>query len=317
MSEGFPSIVQSDNGKEFKNAVLQDWLKANNVISKFGRPRHPQSQGQVERANQTLVRRMSKCLDGSSVRWVDILGKNSIFYLFVDDVNFQYNCDVHRATKKIPLEVFRKRSVSINCKASFLQIEESGFEEVLDEDYQNQEDIHYVADFGTCNLQETISSVFSSTSGGNPSFLSSQTVPVSSPDFFSPRFSSSDSAFQQSSVSTPMMSAPVLASAASSPSVADSERFLVNPVHSRDYLNGMNKKLQVHGKKYKKGDLVYLAKDFDKNPQTIQKKLEGFFHKDPFTVLAVTEEGNVIIENSEKTRSEVVSSGRIKKVNEK
>ena len=113
------------------------------------------------------------------------------------------------------------------------------------------------------------------------------------------------------------MSAPVLASATSSPSAADSERFLVNSAHSRDYLNGMNKKLKVHGKKYKKGDLVYLAKDFDKNPQTIQKKLEGFFHKDPFTVLAVTEEGNVIIENSEKTRSEIVSSGRIKKVNEK
>ena len=79
----------------------------------------------------------------------------------------------------------------------------------------------------------------------------------------------------------------------------------------------MNKKLKVHGMKYKKGDKVYLAKDFDKNQQTIQKKFEGFFHKDPFTVLAVPEEGKVLIENADKTRSEVVSSGRIKKVKEK
>jgi transposase InsO family protein len=86
MLEGFPSIVQSDNGKEFKNHLLQDYLKESNVISKFGRPRHPQSQGQVERANQTLVRRMSKCLYGKSVRWIDILGKLRFFCLF----NFRF-----------------------------------------------------------------------------------------------------------------------------------------------------------------------------------------------------------------------------------
>ena len=75
MLEGFPSIVQSDNGKEFKNQVLQNYLKSVNVISKFGRPRHPQSQGQVERANQTLVRRLSKCLDGLSKEWISVLSK--------------------------------------------------------------------------------------------------------------------------------------------------------------------------------------------------------------------------------------------------
>ena len=181
MLEGFPSIVQSDNGKEFKNAVLQDWLKANNVISKFGRPRHPQSQGQVERANQTLVRRMSKCLDGNSIRWIDVLGKNSIFYLFVDEVNFQYNCDVHRATKKRPLEVFRKRSVSINSKASFLQIEESGLEEVHDDDFSIQEDMHFVADFSTPQQFEINSEPIRDTFGEIPSSLSFSTVPVSSP----------------------------------------------------------------------------------------------------------------------------------------
>lgn len=81
MLEGFPSIVQSDNGKEFKNKILEDYLAENQVIHKFGHPRHPQSQGQVERSNQTLVRRTSKCLNGKSVRWIEILGKFSLFDL--------------------------------------------------------------------------------------------------------------------------------------------------------------------------------------------------------------------------------------------
>ena len=86
--EGFPSIVQSDNGKEFRNNVLQDFLRTNKVISKFGRARHPQSQGQVERANQTLVRRMSKCLNGQSVRWIDILGNFKFIYSFFRQSQF-------------------------------------------------------------------------------------------------------------------------------------------------------------------------------------------------------------------------------------
>ena len=86
--EGFPSIVQSDNGKEFRNNVLQDFLRTNKVISKFGRARHPQSQGQVERANQTLVHRMSKCLNGHSVRWIDILGNFKFIHSFFRQSQF-------------------------------------------------------------------------------------------------------------------------------------------------------------------------------------------------------------------------------------
>ena len=55
---GLPSIIQSDNGKEFVNAVLkkvvQQWPGKVQLIS--GRPRHPQSQGLVEQAHHTLER---------------------------------------------------------------------------------------------------------------------------------------------------------------------------------------------------------------------------------------------------------------------
>lgn len=55
---GLPSILQSDNGKEFVNAILNklvsQWPGKVQLIS--GRPRHPQSQGLVEQAHHTLER---------------------------------------------------------------------------------------------------------------------------------------------------------------------------------------------------------------------------------------------------------------------
>jgi len=52
---GAPSILQSDNGREFVNCVLDDlkqlWPEC---VIVHRRPRHPQSQGSIERANQDV-----------------------------------------------------------------------------------------------------------------------------------------------------------------------------------------------------------------------------------------------------------------------
>lgn len=52
---GTPKILQNDNGREFVNVIIKE------MISKWptckiinGRPRHPQSQGSVERCNQDI-----------------------------------------------------------------------------------------------------------------------------------------------------------------------------------------------------------------------------------------------------------------------
>ena len=58
---GVPRILHSDNGREFVNQViqqlLQSWHADIQLVS--GRPRHPQSQGVVERAHATLQRKLS------------------------------------------------------------------------------------------------------------------------------------------------------------------------------------------------------------------------------------------------------------------
>ncbi|CAF1101659.1 unnamed protein product, partial [Brachionus calyciflorus] len=52
---GVPVILQSDNGREFRNQVIvplkQIWPDMSFV---HGRARHPQSQGSVERANADI-----------------------------------------------------------------------------------------------------------------------------------------------------------------------------------------------------------------------------------------------------------------------
>lgn len=59
----------------------------------------------------------------------------------------------------------------------------------------------------------------------------------------------------------------------------DSSAFDVDAQYSRNYLTSMNKKLKVHGRKYKKNDEVYLAEDFDMHPNTKKRKFDSFFYE--------------------------------------
>jgi transposase InsO family protein len=58
---GAPTILQSDNGKEFTSQVIKELVElwpGTKIIN--GRPRHPQSQGLVERGNRELKNKLSK-----------------------------------------------------------------------------------------------------------------------------------------------------------------------------------------------------------------------------------------------------------------
>ena len=60
---GPPRVVRSDNGTEFKNAVMSSVYEAFGVHFCYGAARHPQSQGVAERFNQTLLTLVRKVLD--------------------------------------------------------------------------------------------------------------------------------------------------------------------------------------------------------------------------------------------------------------
>ena len=68
---GAPVILQSDNGREFVNAVISElstlWPDLQLVT---GRPRHPQSQGAVERLNGVIQDKLRIWMsENKSTRW--------------------------------------------------------------------------------------------------------------------------------------------------------------------------------------------------------------------------------------------------------
>ncbi|GFQ92887.1 KRAB-A domain-containing protein 2 [Trichonephila clavata] len=68
---GAPSILQSDNGREFANNVVTSLKKFWPTLKiVHGKPRHSQSQGSVERANQDIENMLCTWMqDNKSDRW--------------------------------------------------------------------------------------------------------------------------------------------------------------------------------------------------------------------------------------------------------
>lgn len=60
---GFPERIRSDNGTHFKNHHLQTVDQLLGLKHAFGTVYHPQSQGKVERMNQTVKNRLAKICD--------------------------------------------------------------------------------------------------------------------------------------------------------------------------------------------------------------------------------------------------------------
>lgn len=91
---GAPCILQSDNGREFSNQIVEQlkvlWPGLSIV---HGKPRHSQSQGSVERANQDIENMLATWLfDNQTTNWA-----NGIQF-----VQFQKNTSLHRGISDTP-----------------------------------------------------------------------------------------------------------------------------------------------------------------------------------------------------------------------
>lgn len=93
---GAPSILHSDNGREFANKLLTDLCaRWPGTIIVHGKPRHSQSQGSVERANQCIEKIMAGCMKTEpKTGWTKLL----------DRVQYMKNTSYHSGIKMTPYE---------------------------------------------------------------------------------------------------------------------------------------------------------------------------------------------------------------------
>lgn len=111
---GAPSILQSDNGREFANKVVTEicamWPELKIV---HGKPRHSQSQGSVERANQDIENMLATWLtDNRTKKWSEGL----------KFIQFMKNRSLHSGIKCSPYEAMFGTKAKIGLKSTLLPI---------------------------------------------------------------------------------------------------------------------------------------------------------------------------------------------------
>ena len=70
---GFPKIIQSDNGKEFVNAIIESLFTTFKIDKRLTSPYHPRANGLAERFIQTTLSILKKELYGNHTEWKSIL----------------------------------------------------------------------------------------------------------------------------------------------------------------------------------------------------------------------------------------------------
>jgi hypothetical protein len=99
---GFPAIYSSDQGREFVNSVMSSLIEKTNAVHRISTAYHPQTNGLVERFNQTIQQMILKICNEDQNDW-DI---------FLPELLFSYRTMVHKTTKQTPFSVMFGRPFS-------------------------------------------------------------------------------------------------------------------------------------------------------------------------------------------------------------
>ncbi|XP_043475014.1 KRAB-A domain-containing protein 2-like [Leptopilina heterotoma] len=135
---GAPVILQSDNGREFVNHIITElaslWPELKIV---HGKPRHSQSQGSVERANQDIENMLAVWMkDNKTTKWAEGLkfiqfSKNRALHSGIKQAPYKamFGCDakIGLSTSTLPCEVIKNISTE-DYLLNVLEIDEPSTE---------------------------------------------------------------------------------------------------------------------------------------------------------------------------------------------
>ena len=70
---GIPQAIIADNGPQFDSITFRNFCLELNIRNLYSTPRYPQSNGQAEATNKTLVTALKKRLEQAKGKWIEEL----------------------------------------------------------------------------------------------------------------------------------------------------------------------------------------------------------------------------------------------------
>ena len=117
---GFPKIIQSDNGKEFVNSIIESLFKTFKIDKRLTSPYHPRANGLAERFIQTTLGVLKKELYGDNTKWKTILPATQL--MMNDKISVIHNStpfSVMFARKLNPFDNYEAASSNSQPKEEF------------------------------------------------------------------------------------------------------------------------------------------------------------------------------------------------------
>ena len=96
---GWPKILLSDSGTEFRNHMLREMCKKWEVVNRFTSIQHPQANGMVEGHNKVLLKMLKAAVNGAPDHWP----------AFIGEVSHKYNTTVIQDLDMSPYELMYGR----------------------------------------------------------------------------------------------------------------------------------------------------------------------------------------------------------------
>jgi hypothetical protein len=97
---GFPKVIQSDNGREFVNAILKEWMELAEIGHHVSTPYYPQCNGITERMNSSVLKVLKGTIKGRVHQWEQ----------FIPLTQMYINCRTSRTHRSAPFAlVFARR----------------------------------------------------------------------------------------------------------------------------------------------------------------------------------------------------------------
>ena len=126
---GVPRILQSDNGREFKNEIMSAFNKLLEIPHRFIAPYNPRADGKVERSVKTVKDTVNKLMHGADCHW----------HLHLPFVQYAYNNKVQSLTGCTPFSLMFGR---IANSATNYELDEDGLLRDVKAWKQHQEEVY-------------------------------------------------------------------------------------------------------------------------------------------------------------------------------